>query len=634
MIDEKMARYLDLDEGQGRRLEALSRDRILEVAPVALPEGRLVPGDYRHLGWPVATAAAGALIVVFNATSRPAGDDPGGGAGGHMVTRSLDGGRSWSRPEFLSVFLEHAPARGPGMCAVGTTRGGQAVVIQKDGFFVSGDGGTTWEHRESRWPDLSNAITGPRVIDHPRFGLVFAVRFRNGPLAFLVSGDGGAQWRACPVEWEPGKGEESFRGTVSRRAPAELTPGPFAPAEPTVFDRGEDFAVFSRNHCGPVNADYHRAWSLFACFAPVNGSRARRFEDLEFTGRLAGIFARRMDTPDASWNPLTDRIEVVVSKRNEGFPRADDRCRSLNLWSIGPGDFLAGRDRWRFECVLLRCPGVFSRGHHPGFPPREGLHPAGAVIDEKNRLQHVFFFAGDRNHAPPRLGTGRTGVFRLSRTLDTAALGRRSRELDGYDNLFPRLEESFETLDAWTLSGRPPALALDADKDVSRRLVAPLPGGRVEGGGRGLLVRTGPPGYYGICREDAPVTAAYRVELRARVERWAESGVTLGVNTACGPFKNYLVIGPDGIHERVESAGLRRLAEIETDREWHTWSVEVDGRNTRVFRDGALLARGRVLVDDRPGEDDAPVGIFAHPGPGSGPAIFRVACFRLINRDS
>ena len=44
----------------------------------------------------------------------------------------------------------------------------------------------------------------------------------------------------------------------------------------------------------------------------------------------------------------------------------------------------------------------------------DGFHPAGAVIDEKRGVQHIFVCAGHPN--------GPAGVFRITRTLDTPKL--------------------------------------------------------------------------------------------------------------------------------------------------------------------------------------------------------------------
>lgn len=105
---------------------------------------------------------------------------------------------------------------------------------------------------------------------------------------------------------------------------------------------------------------------------------------------------RYVDTVDLSFNPLTKRFEIVRS----------ERCRmELWLWSIEPDAWETGR--WRRECRLLAREGKF-------YSTADGFHPAGAVIDEKRGMQHIFVYAGHPN--------GPAGVFRITRTLDTPTL--------------------------------------------------------------------------------------------------------------------------------------------------------------------------------------------------------------------
>ncbi|MEI9808043.1 MAG: hypothetical protein WDO16_09310 [Bacteroidota bacterium] len=124
----------------------------------------------------------------------------------------------------------------------------------------------------------------------------------------------------------------------------------------------------------------------------------------------------RDDTYGAQYNPVSGRIEAVATKRDWGLPYTESGYMTLGLWSIAPGDFQKGNNQWRYEGTLLRSKGEKSRVDYP----RDGFHPASTVIDEKNGVQHIFFYAGNRSHgedgAPDK---GYTGIFRLSRTLDT-----------------------------------------------------------------------------------------------------------------------------------------------------------------------------------------------------------------------
>ena len=72
---------------------------------------------------------------------------------------------------------------------------------------------------------------------------------------------------------------------------------------------------------------------------------------------------------------------------------------------MDPADWDTGQ--WRRECRLLACEGKF-------YSSADGFHPAGAVIDVKHSVQHIFIYSGHPN--------GPAGVFRVTRTLHTPKL--------------------------------------------------------------------------------------------------------------------------------------------------------------------------------------------------------------------
>ena len=77
----------------------------------------------------------------------------------------------------------------------------------------------------------------------------------------------------------------------------------------------------------------------------------------------------------------------------------------LWLWSIDPKNWATGQ--WRRECRLMDREGKF-------YADADGFHPAGAVVDIKRGLQHVFIYVGHPN--------GPAGVFRITRSLSTPKL--------------------------------------------------------------------------------------------------------------------------------------------------------------------------------------------------------------------
>ena len=314
-----------------------------------------------HFGWPVGTMVDNALIVAFSH---------------HYVVRSDDEGKTWKEPINLSTQREHKnTGRLTPQCAIGKTAVGKVVIINQFGVFISKDKGRTWQHLNSRGlPESEHYMAGPRIIDHPEYGLLVPAHnpqnYESGELSLFVSEDEGLNWREI-------------------RTPAG---GPYAPTEPTIFQWNEQFAIVTRNHAGPSSGatKYFRSWCYYAEFIPASAKDFSRIEDMTWDKYLTNMFVRRMDTLDVAYNPVSFRIEAVTTKRNEGFPNRDNGYMTLNLWSIDPDDFRKGKTDWRFECVLLRSKGMLSRSTDPSFPHRDGMHPGGAVIDEKRGLQRIF----------------------------------------------------------------------------------------------------------------------------------------------------------------------------------------------------------------------------------------------------
>jgi hypothetical protein len=108
-----------------------------------------------------------------------------------------------------------------------------------------------------------------------------------------------------------------------------------------------------------------------------------------------------MDTPDIDFNPVTGRIEVARSFREELL---------VDLWSIDPEDWESAE--WRYEGVLFAK--KRSEGGKEFYKTADGFHPAGGVIDVEKGVQHIFIYTGHPN--------GPSGSFRLTRTLDTPKL--------------------------------------------------------------------------------------------------------------------------------------------------------------------------------------------------------------------
>lgn len=377
-------------------LEQLARWKaagLAELAPVNLPVSP--PGDCNHYGWPIATLVNDTIVVMHRRIPghRASGAGrPNEAMSYGIVLRSEDGGKSWSEPFDLRdsmkpqdrvrggiVPLSHRMKFDKGnlspegykvhLHSIGTTRDGAVVAINNHGVFRSDDQGESWKHfshalRDDTFPHQIINV-GPRIIDHADHGLVaFGNWFGevdsyhklSNQLVAISSRDGGATWKV----------EEHSAG--------------FPQYEPAALFHEGQFLFVTRDQT-KVRSHRQMTWSP--------GSAPKVIETNLKDPRL-------VDTVDLSFNPVTRRLEIVRSERYR---------MELWLWSIDPKDWDTGQ--WRRECRLFARQGGF-------YKDADGFHPAGAVVDERRGVQHIFFYSGHPN--------GPAGVFRFTRSLDTERL--------------------------------------------------------------------------------------------------------------------------------------------------------------------------------------------------------------------
>lgn len=380
------------DEAQAQ-IESAAEQGLLEIAAVHLPVDP--PGDCNHYGWPVATMVEDTIVVMHR---RIPGHNPRGAGGPHekmsygIVLASTDGGTTWSKPYDLRdcmrpedrnrggiVPLSHRakfdkPNKSPlgykvHLHAIGTTRDGAVVAINNHGVFRSDDAGNSWRHFSTALRDdtFEHQIVnlGPRIIDHSEHGLlafgnwfgeVDSYHTYSEQLVALRSRDGGATWGV------------------------EEHPAGFRQYEPAALWHDDQFLFVTRDQTD-VRAHRQMFWRPGLNPAVI----VTNLED-----------PRLVDTVDLSFNPVTQRLEIIRSERHR---------MQLWLWSIDPANWRTGQ--WRRECRLLASDGKF-------YSSADGFHPAGAVIDEQRGVQHVFVYSGHPN--------GPAGVFRITRSLDTPRL--------------------------------------------------------------------------------------------------------------------------------------------------------------------------------------------------------------------
>lgn len=366
---------------------------LIELAPVHLPTDP--PGDCNHYGWPVATMTGKSIVVMHR---RIPGHRAKGAGGPHpkmsygIVLRSDDGGETWSQPYDLRdcmtpedrnrggiVPLSHRAKfdknnRSPlgykvHLHALGTSRDGAIFAVNNHGVFRSEDAGHSWKHfsRALRDDTFNHPIIniGPRILDDPKQGLLV---FGN----WFGEVDQYHKYAQKLVVLRSSDGGATWQ--------ADEHPAEFKQYEPAAIFHAGKYYLVTRDQ-NEVRS--HRQMTWLPGQTPT--IKTTNLQD-----------PRLVDTVDLSFNPVTKRLEIVRSERHR---------MELWLWSIAPEDWPTGK--WRRECRLFRREGKF-------YADADGFHPAGAVIDESRGVQHIFIYSGHPN--------GPAGVFRLTRTLDTAKL--------------------------------------------------------------------------------------------------------------------------------------------------------------------------------------------------------------------
>ena len=606
-LSRVVVEYLNMDEAEVARQSTLAGAGLQRIRPLLVPEpgtpGAGATGGIPFYGWPEGALVGDTLIVQARRWHHETehGDirrDRKDNAS-CVRLRSRDGGNTWDAPVPI-------PETGPYGTGITATLDGKFIV----GGNVSDDLGESWKK------NVVKTRISRSTEHHPDYGLV------------TVMGR------------QPDKVVRMFVAEDETKAPREITvPDPrlwdiVDPSVPVWPDGG--IAIFTRTHVGPNSSGGYMTthWSYFAQFTPENPGRDVPFENLRWRGLHTNIFNRNSDSADARYNPVSKRIEAVITKRAEGFPFRDYGYMTLTLWSISPEDLLAGSPYWRYECTLLRSQGSWTgygktTANSKGVNLRDGFHPYGTVIDAKRGVQHIFIYAGNRVHGGP--DRGKTGVFHITRTLDTEALKAAVRKLDSFDDFFG-IDESFVTLDRWEASAAPMAYWVDpGDRTVVKIIFNPLPKDIVSSGPEGLVINAKKSGYHGIHNASAIVTHNYRAEWRAKVARYAKNGDSLGVAIVYGAQKHDTILRGDGVYELDSAGKARRIAQLAMDDRWHDWAVEMRNGKVSIFLDGALVGESAARIDDLFGNNDIPVSIYARTTKSSDPAQVQIQRFKLTN---
>ena len=356
-------RYLKIDGQENRLLFMADSLGLMHLSEVVIPEGaNFTPGSY-NFGWPVAAMNGSTIIVSTQRKLIPGQVDDNSGKG-QLLIISEDAGETWSAPTEVQNIQPYGYRVGSQSC-IGTSGGN---IIQKgNGTMISENLGANW----NPYPRAFKFVTreeygpnGPRIHDHPSFGLIFFTGTgASADTGSVFRSDNGKLWK------------DSFwgideTGTVN-------CPGPSA----LVLDDGSILMVSSN---GKNMVQY--------LYRYTSGDA---YEDIQFTIDTIDAIITSLsanDVPDLIHNPVTGKIEM-----------AESNPAALLLWSIDPSDLMGGSSDWELESVLMKRTGISS------------MHPAGSAVDTENQLQHIFLFMGGEY-------PDRNCIYRLSRKLDTESL--------------------------------------------------------------------------------------------------------------------------------------------------------------------------------------------------------------------
>ena len=394
---------------------------VLRLDPIALPEGRNLVDGNRTFSRPVVATVGSTLIACYMRREfhwRLSGESNKNESSSYsVVTTSADGGRSWSPPRSLSHDLQGGPAADYASVGNGCVffvldegaPGETVVLVTSSGVYGSADRGETWTLYEGALtPDQApvGCNFSRQGVVHPEHGLVFFGHFaERGPdLEKLGRGelDGDDDAPGTGIDRRMMVFQSKDRGRTWAQWPYDPgTPDTAKFIEPTAILHGGGLFFLSRNM---DTGDRH----------PIQAFSASGWFPLDYVkttdlgvSTIGGPANAYPDTPDLIFNPVTNRLDLIVCNRFGGGPRnPTDAVKSLLLYSIDPAEFTAGSTDWRFEGTLLEQRNADGAA--------DGMQPCGSTVDLAAGVQHVAVMLGDVHHA--------AGDYLVTRTLDTPRL--------------------------------------------------------------------------------------------------------------------------------------------------------------------------------------------------------------------
>lgn len=409
---------LNISDKQRAKIKEGESQKIFEIKPVHLPIGDKLVGLNWHFGHPVSTMVDDTIVLCTN--NGPCHDWVKSGrirdgleANYDLVCTSNDGGKSWTMPQRLVKYKTDDKQTMGSMCAIGSTSKGSVIQVSKLGCYRSDDKGKTWEYLSGAFTDEQIApgpscVMGPRLIETSYGltgfqGLTRRDCSRPGELWLRYSGDEGVTWQqthqVLPVETSIHGEPAALMYEGSLIILARVWSDASYDAVEGTYSYGQ---FWSDNGRLPVSSALTniKATDAVSEMAPLAGLI-----------KSAGFGPWSQDTPELIYNPVSKRIEAVVTNRCGGGQgnEQDRTVCTLNLWSINPQELLSGGSEWTFEGTLLERDIQDTPKFH------DGMHPAGGVVDIKNNMHHIFVYIGYYD--------GPSGIFRMSISLDTPKLG-------------------------------------------------------------------------------------------------------------------------------------------------------------------------------------------------------------------
>lgn len=386
----------------------------VDLRPVAVPRDDKLVTANDYFMWPIATLAGDATIVLFSRDryhfgrkrDQEARHDENSGI--RMITRSSDGGRTWSEP--VDIFEQVAPQKRTLFGGYGGGLGvhdGVVYLALNEGLYRSYDKGGTWSlvTAEPNFDDVpldtepftvtageKFQATGAPPVDAPLWSPGTRITFDDEHGLILWSTRGfKSEGRDPKVPSDYGKYlcalySPDFGTTwhfQEQQLPEDIYLNEITPLS---FDGGQ-MAFFLR--VGGRDQNFAQAYAPTGWFP--------------FTFKTINVGpVQVMDTPDIIHNPRTGRLEAVAPFRSLDEPM------ELRLYSIDPAALAEGRSDWRFDGVLIRYKQPFGGNGSDGF------NPTGGVVDSEAGLHRFHIWAGDARH--------RAAIFEYRRTLDTDRL--------------------------------------------------------------------------------------------------------------------------------------------------------------------------------------------------------------------